>query len=118
MYKVEFFSDIFSSPANMKAYLFRHSNRLRWQIMRIYRNRCMIVHNGSHCDYIDSIIENLHYYVDELFDYIFLRMYEGITSTKAIFAYARVKENEHMEILSTKNPTLTDEEYLSVIFDY
>lgn len=86
--------------------------------MRIYRNRCMIVHNGTHCDYIDSIVENLHYYVDELFDYIFLRMSEGIVNTKTIFSYARVKENEHLQILSTKSSSLSDEEYLAVIFDY
>lgn len=117
VYKIEMLSDVLSSPEKMKNYLIRHSNRLRWQIMRIYRNRCMIVHNGSHCDYIDSIVENLHYYVDELFDYIFLRMSEGIVSTKAIFAYARVKEQDHMQILSAKKTALSDEEYLSVIFD-
>ncbi len=118
VYKIDMLSDILLSPENMKKYLLRHSNRLKWQIMRIYRNRCMIVHNGSHCNYIDSIVENLHYYVDELFDYIFLRMSEGMTNTKAIFSYARVKEQEHMQILSTKNATLSDDEYLSVIFDY
>lgn len=118
VYKIEFFCEVFSSPANMKNYLLRHSNRLRWQIMRIYRNRCMIVHNGSHFDYIDSIVENLHYYVDELFDYIFLRMSEGVVGTKTIFSYARVKEHEHQQILSTKSSSLSDEEYMAVIFDY
>lgn len=116
-YKIEMLSEVLSSPENMRNYLVRHSNRLRWQIMRIYRNRCMIVHNGSHCNYIDSIVENLHYYVDELFDYIFLRMSEGITDTKAIFSYARVKEQEHMQILSAKKPVINDEEYLSIVFD-
>ena len=117
-YKIELLSDVLSSPEKMKNYLTRHSNRLRWQIMRIYRNRCMIVHNGSHCDYIDSIVENLHYYVDELFDYIFLRMSEGMTDTKAIFAYARVKEQEHMRTLAEKKQAVSDEEFLSIIFDY
>lgn len=117
VYKIENFCEIFSSPSNMKNYLLRHSNRLRWQVMRIYRNRCMIVHNGSHCNYIDSIVENLHYYVDEVFDYMFLRMSEGITNTKSIFSYARIKEHEHLQILSKQSP-LSDDEYLSVIFDY
>lgn len=118
VHKIELLSDVFSSPEKMKNYLIRHSNRLRWQIMRIYRNRCMIVHNGSHSNYIDSIVENLHYYVDELFDYIFLRMSEGVVNTKAIFSFARVKEQEHLQILSSKQPTISDQEYLSVIFDY
>jgi len=118
VYKIEMLSDVLSTPEKMKNYLIRHSNRLRWQIMRIYRNRCMIVHNGSHCDYIDSIVENLHYYVDELFDYIFLRMSEGVTDTKAIFAYSRVKEQEHMQILSDKKQTISDEDFLSIVFDY
>ena len=118
VYKIEHFSEIFSNPDKMRNYLIRHSNRLRWQIMRIYRNRCMIVHNGSHCDYIDSIVENLHYYVDELFDYIFLKMSQGIVNTKSIFSYARVKEHEHMQILAAKKLPMSDDDYLSVIFDY
>lgn len=117
VYNVERLSNVLSTPEKMKEFLSRHSSRLRWQIMRIYRNRCMIVHNGSHCEYIDSIVENLHYYVDELFDYIFIRMSEGITNTKAVFSYARVKEQEHLQILSAKKTCLTDEEYLSIIFD-
>ena len=117
VYQIETLSDILCSSEKMKNHLLRHSNRLRWQIMRIYRNRCMVVHNGSHCEYIDSIVENLHYYVDELFDYVFMRMSEGITNTKAIFAYARTKEQEHLQIYSNSQHVLTDEEYISVIFD-
>lgn len=53
-----------------------HSDRLKWHIMRIYRNRNMIVHDGEHMPYIDTIIENLHYYVDNIFSKL-ISYYKG-----------------------------------------
>lgn len=116
-YKIELFSYVLSSNENMKEYLERHSNRLRWQIMRIYRNRCMIVHDGTHFYYLDNIVENLHYYVDELFDFIFRRIDIGISNVKAIVAYARVIDANKQQLLSVKGKTLSDDEYLSIIFE-
>jgi hypothetical protein len=117
-YKIELFSEIFSSKEKMQANLIRHSNRLRWQIMRIYRNRCMIVHNGSSFPYIDNILENLHYYVDQLIDYVFSKIKIGIGDLDAIFSCARIKEGKNMEILGDKKVPLSDAEYYNIIFEY
>ena len=116
-YKIENLIEIFSSKEKMKANLTRHSNRLRWQIMRIYRNRCMIVHNGSNFPYIENILENLHYYVDELIDYIFAMMKIGVNDLEAMFSHARIKESSNLDILDNKTNTLTDEEYYKIIFN-
>ena len=117
-YKFEHYAIVFSSKEKMLSNLNRHSNRLRWQIMRIYRNRCMIVHNGKNLPYIDSILENLHYYVDEVFNYVFSKMDIGIDDIEAIFSYARIKESSNIKILENKKNALTDDEYRSIIFDY
>ncbi len=117
VYKIELLSDLFSSRKELKEDLERHSNRLRWQIMRIYRNRCMIIHSGESFSQLSSVLENEHYYVDELFNYIFLKREKGIIDSDAIFAISRIKEQEHIQLLSEKTP-LTDEDFLSVIFDY
>lgn len=116
-YKIEYFSQIFSSKKNMQTDLERHSNRLRWQIMRIYRNRCMIVHNGSYCPYISNIVENLHYYVDELFNFIITRMSEGITDIKAIISYANINEHQRLQILKDDKTLLSDDQFLDLIFN-
>lgn len=117
-YKVEYYSDvIFCNKNSLKKDFVRHSNRIRWQIMRIYRNRCSIVHNGQSFEYINSALENLHYYVDELFNYIFDKLEYGLTDLNAIFSFARIKEKEKLEILDGNSP-LSDEEFYKIIFEY
>lgn len=117
-YKFEYYITIFSSKEKMRSNLVRHSNRLRWQIMRIYRNRCMIVHNGDNLPYIENILENLHYYVDEVFNYIFSKFDIGIRDVEAIFSYARIVEGSNINLLGDKTKVLTDEEYCNLIFNY
>ena len=117
-YKFEHYATLFSSKEKILSNLNRHSNRLRWQIMRIYRNRCMIVHNGKNLPYIDSILENLHYYVDEVFNYVFSKIDIGIDDIEAIFSHARIKESSTIKILEDKKSPMTDDEYRSIIFDY
>lgn len=41
-----------------------HSKRLIQQIMRIYRTRDMLVHDGSSLPYEEYVLQNLHYYID------------------------------------------------------
>lgn len=117
-YKFEHYITIFSSKEKMLLDLNRHSNRLRWQIMRIYRNRCMIVHNGKNMPYIKSVLENLHYYIDEVLNYVFSKIDIGIDNLEAIFSHARIKESSNIKLLEDKKKTITDDEYHSIIFDY
>ena len=68
-YRVDNFSNhIFKDSKSIYEYIHRHENRIRWHIMRIYRNRNMIVHSGSSMPYRNIIVENLHFYVDVLLD--------------------------------------------------
>ena len=67
---------IFKDSHGILNCLENHSNRLKWHIMRIYRNRNMIVHDGEYMPYIDTIIENLHYYVDNIFSKL-ISYYKG-----------------------------------------
>ena len=63
-YRMELFSKhIFCNSKTVFEELMRHKEKLKWQIMRIYRNRNMIVHNGEHMPYLEIVLGNLHYYV-------------------------------------------------------
>lgn len=57
----------------------KHADRVKWQIMRIYRNRNLIIHNGKSMPYLNLLIENLHSYVDEFIEYVFVSISEGNT---------------------------------------
>lgn len=54
-YRMELFSKhIFCNSKTVFEELMRHKEKLKWQIIRIYRNRNMIVHNGEHMPYLVS----------------------------------------------------------------
>lgn len=118
-FKIEMLSNVFANKESMENDLLRHSNRLRWQIMRIYRYRCLAVHDGNLTHQIpcmNGVLENLHYYVDELFNYIFAKREEGIYNLDAILSSARIKEASIFKMLKDKTNPISDDEFLDIIF--
>jgi len=83
-YRMELFSKhIFCNSKTVFEELMRHKEKLKWQIMRIYRNRNMIVHNGEHMPYLEIVLGNLHYYVDAMFDVLIEYYHMGIEIGRA-----------------------------------
>lgn len=86
VYRIRNFSDnVLSNSKTIYEYLQRHEKRVKWHIMRIYRNRNMIVHNGSSMPYRDIIIENLHFYVDVLIETLIEYYNLGILNHSTIY---------------------------------
>lgn len=52
-----------ADPAKIKARLISHDRRLRWQISRIYRSRCDIVHSAARDENTALLCSNLEYYL-------------------------------------------------------
>jgi hypothetical protein len=118
-YKLDFYSELFTDAKLIHQDLIRHSNRLRWQIMRIYRNRCMIVHDGNSMPYLEFITENLHYYIDEVLECIITYMNLGNKKNDTAFNAARVKEAHSIRILEkvvSEKRAITDDELRKVLF--
>ena len=67
--RISYYCDVLSTPSKVHAFVEKHAERVRWQIMRIYRNRNLIIHNGSLMPYLPLLIENLHSYVDDFLSY-------------------------------------------------
>ena len=68
--RISYYASELASPAKVYSFVEKHAERVRWQIMRIYRNRNLIIHNGSKMSYLSLLIENLHSYVDDFITYI------------------------------------------------
>ena len=102
-YRIEHYSEIFSERTKIKAFLTTHRKRLSWHIMRIYRNRNMIVHDGSYFPYIDIIVQNLHCYIDCLIDTINSYAGKGYRSTEAIYTALQQQEYKYMLLLDEKD---------------
>lgn len=67
--RVSYYCEVLKSPAQVHIFVEKHAERVKWQIMRIYRNRNLIIHNGSSMPYLSLLIENLHSYVDDFLAY-------------------------------------------------
>lgn len=63
MYSLE---KMLGSWDNLNKCIELHERKVKWHIKRIYRMRNVIIHNGGDSKYVDSLVENLHHYIDEL----------------------------------------------------
>jgi hypothetical protein len=59
-------SERFKSAKRIRATLISHRTKVKWHIERIYSTRNSIMHNAEALPYLDTLVENLHGYVDTL----------------------------------------------------
>lgn len=118
-YRIEHYAKQFSNRQELKKVLVNHRKRLEWQIMRIYRNRNMIVHDGSHFPYIDLVVQNLHFYVDNLIDTINYYVGKGYESLDIIYTMLSNKEFSYQMILektdASKKALPIGEDFVEVV---
>ena len=76
---MEYYAKMFRTPFQVYEFVEKHAECVKWQIMRIYRNRNLIVHNGDTMPYVDLLIENLHSYVDDFLTYTTHNLAKGHT---------------------------------------
>ena len=100
IYRIEKFSNIvFKDSKSVYDYIRRHTKKIHWHIMRIYRNRNMIVHDGSYMPYRDLLVENLHFYVDSLFETLIQYYLIGYLDNSSIYMDIMCKEIIHYQKL-------------------
>ncbi|ANO50437.1 hypothetical protein [Woeseia oceani] len=63
-YRIFRLSETFSSPEKLATLIDAHSQRVEWELRRLYRTRNLIVHTGRTPKYIGALIENGHEYLD------------------------------------------------------
>lgn len=121
-YRMEHYSTVFSDRGRIKGFLIAHRKRVSWHIIRIYRNRNMIVHDGSHFPYIDIIVQNLHHYVDVLIDTINLYAGNGYPSINT--TYTTLQQKEYRYLLSLEKKSIDgslkkiDADFAEVVLGY
>lgn len=81
-----------------------HSERLAQQIMRIYRTRNMLVHDGTSMPYSDYVLQNLHYYIDSFVRFLSANYKFGYTSVTTIIDSVQFQEQLYLQSLSTEEP--------------
>ena len=117
-YRLNTYYNKLSSRSEIKKLLVNHRKKIEWQIMRIYRNRNLIVHDGTHFPYIDIIVQNLHFYVDTLIDTINAYANNGYSSINTIYTTIQKEELAHLLVLEKEEnntPALISDEFSSII---
>lgn len=106
--RIEYYNDMLSTVQGVYTFVEKHSQRVRWQIMRIYRNRNLIIHNGRSMPYLELLIENLHSYVDDFMDYTIHSLING-NNIESMCQELFSKECDWVETLSNKKALMTEE---------
>lgn len=116
--------NIFKDSNTVYNELMRHKKKVQWQIMRIYRNRNMIVHNGKHMPYLNVILGNLHYYLDCLMNTLMEYYYLGYESSSTIYFLLEKNEMMYHKLLgqdskakNTKAVEITEDNYKKILFN-
>jgi len=68
--RIQYYNKTLKIKQDVYEYVEKHAIRVRWQVMRIYRNRNLIIHNAKNMPYLKLLIENLHSYVDDFIEYV------------------------------------------------
>lgn len=75
--RIVYYSEVLSTTNQTYDFVEKHGERVKWQVMRIYRNRNLIIHNAKTMPYLSLLIENLHSYVDDFLSYAIHTLAEG-----------------------------------------
>ncbi|SHO49657.1 hypothetical protein [Desulfopila aestuarii] len=59
-------SSILKDKSKIQQKLENHKSNITWQVRRVYRTRNLIVHSGTSPNYINVLVENTHYYIDQI----------------------------------------------------
>lgn len=113
-FRLQQYKNIFSSGKNIKDFYDRHTKRLAWQIMRIYRNRNMIVHDGNTFPFLDLILQNLHFYIDEIIDIFCEKNKEGFMEASSIILQLAQKEQKYLTAVA-KESSFDENNYVQLI---
>ncbi|HDR1891185.1 TPA: hypothetical protein QB628_000001 [Pasteurella multocida] len=88
----------------MNLVICNHSERIKWQIRRIYRARNIIVHTGNTPEYTYVLIEHIHNYLDILLSTLIkLSSLKRISSVGQGFQYMTLIYNEYSKFLGIED---------------
>ena len=113
-FRVQQYKGILSVGAILKDFYIQHSKRVSWQIMRIYRNRNMIVHNGDTFPFLEVILQNLHFYIDSIIDTFCQVDSDRYGNAASIIAKLSLAEQAYLTSLGKANG-YTKDDFLSII---
>jgi len=108
----------FKSTQHCSNTLKEHKQRVSWHIQRIYSSRNQIVHSAESLPYLDTLVENMHAYVDVLLHAVAIigeqaRVQGPINGALALMS---VQEQLYFRELAAVDIVVTRDNYKTVLF--
>ena len=102
----EFINSV-STPKGLLSLIKCHEQRLRWQIQRLYRARCDVVHAAREVENAGLLCANLEFYLKTTLNAM-LTAFQGVATLKSpheFFERCRYRTEKIMEQLGQKSPS-------------
>lgn len=106
--RMQYYKSIWIDSKSMLTVYQNHIIRISQQIMRIYRTRNMLVHDGSSLPYAEYVLQNLHYYIDSYIAFLYNCHKLGYDSVQASIDAAFLREQQYIARLKTNVPFSKD----------
>lgn len=108
----------FSSTKKIKKTLTSRQEKISWHIQRIYTMRNQIIHNAESLPYLESLVENLHSYVDILIETItkFGKKSNISTDCESVLKLISMYKESYIKDLSKDNVYCDSENFVNFIF--
>lgn len=103
-YRIHRYKTKWSSKKDIRSAYLSHNERLSQQIMRIYRTRNMLVHDGSAMPYTDYVLQNLHYYVDAFIRFLNAYYKQGYRPIQTLVDAVQLQEYQYLQSLCNDSP--------------
>lgn len=98
--RLKYFNELFLSKEKIANTIINHTERLQWQIRRIYRARNLIVHTGNTPSYTATLIEHIHSYLDIILETLIqLSSKNKINSVGQGFQYIELMYNDYLNFI-------------------
>ena len=104
--RIHYYNSMLATTTDVYHFIEKHSERVRWQIMRIYRNRNLIIHNGDSMPYLKLLVENLHAYIDDFLDYTIQASADKWT-IESMYQEAIVQESAWLDLFGGKKEKIS-----------
>ncbi len=103
---LEEFMNSISTPKTLLTLIKFHEQRLRWQIQRLYRARCDVVHSAREVENAGLLCANLEFYLKTTLNAM-LTAFQGVTTLKSpheFFERCRYRNEKILDQLGQKTP--------------
>lgn len=117
--RYKYLRGVLSDPVSLLKLLDQHKKRVSWQIRRIYRARNLIVHDGVTPRYTNILIENVHDYLDEIFNALMILGSAGkISAIEQGFKLIDLNYNAYYNSLKIKGLKFEEDNLHELLFKY